>query len=144
MIQYFKLGSWDRLILLLILFGIIQFPFCFLSQEILLPELLWLRLGQRLDSGWRLYAQTLDETGPLSALVYAGIAKTGITDFHFYRYFGSALILIQAFWLNQICRRFVLFTDRNFLVSFFYIIFSHVGPDAVSLSPTLMATTFII
>ena len=144
MIQYFKLGSWDRLILLLILFGLIQFPFCFLNQEILLPELLWLRLGQRLANGWRLYAQVLDDTGPLSALVYALIAKTGITDFHIYRYLGSGLILIQAFWFNQICRRFVLFTDRNFLVAFFYIIFSHVGPDAVSLSPTIMATTCVI
>jgi len=144
MIQYFKLGSWDRLILLIILFVIIQFHFCFLSQDILLPELLWLRLGQRLADGWMLYGHTLDETAPLSALVYAGIAKTRLTDFHIYRYLGSALILIQALWLNQICRRFVLFTDRNFLVAFFYIIFSHVGPDGVSLSPTIMAATCII
>ena len=144
MVQYFKLGSWDRLILLFVLFVIIQFSFCFLSTNILLPELLWLRLGQRLGNGWRLYAQVLDESGPLSALVYACIAKAGVTDFHVFRYLASILILIQAFWLNQICRRFILFSERHFLVAFFYIIFSHVGPDAVSLSPTLMATTFII
>jgi len=144
MVQYFKLGSWDRIILLLVLFGLMQFPFSFYSQDILLPELLWIRLGERLSQGWRLYAQALDDTGPLSAMVYAGLARLEVTDFHIYRYIASGLILIQAFWLNQICRRFLLLTERNFLVAFFYLVFSHVGPDAVSLSPTLLATTFII
>jgi hypothetical protein len=144
MIQYFKLGSWDRLILLLLIFILIQFPFCFLRDEILLPELLWLRLGQRLSEGWRIYSQTLDDSGPLSAFIYAGLAKLGFNTFHIFRYLGSALILIQAFWLNQICRRFALFPDRNFIIAFFYILFAHIGPDAVSLSPTLMASTFIV
>jgi hypothetical protein len=144
MIQYFKLGSWDRLILLFVLFGLIQFPFLFLNNHLLLPELLWLRLGERLSSGWRLYAQAMDDTGPLSALVYAGIASIKGVDFHIFRYLGAILIVIQAFWLNQIAQRFQLITERNFLIAFFYVIFSQIGPDAATLSPTLMANTFII
>ena len=132
MIQYFKLGSWDRLILLFVLFGLIQFPFLFLNNHLLLPELLWLRLGERLSSGWRLYAQAMDDTGPLSALVYAGIASIKGVDFHIFRYLGAILIVIQAFWLNQIAQRFQLITERNFLIAFFYVIFSQIGPDAAA------------
>ena len=144
MVQYFKLGSWDRLILLLILFGLMQAPFLVFGNDIQVPEILWIRLGERLADGWRLYAQIADETGPLAAMVYGGLAKANLAEFHVLRYLGSGLILIQAFWLNQMARRYQLMQDRNFLVAFFYLIFCHLGPDAISLSPVLMAVTFII
>lgn len=144
MVQYFKLGSWDRLIILLILFGIMQAPFLLFGDEIQVPELLWITLGKRLADGWRLYAHIADDTGPMAALVYAGLAKLGLANFHTLRYAGSALILVQAFWLNQMARRYQLMNDRNFLVAFFYLIFCHLGPDSVTLSPVSMAITFII
>jgi hypothetical protein len=144
MIQFFKLVSWDRLVVLVFLFGLMQGPFLLFGNEILVPEMLWIRLGQRLEEGWRLYAQVLDENGPLSAMVYGGLAKFKGGAFYIYRYLGSALILAQGFWFNGFCQRFGLFTDRNYLVAFFYFLFSHLGPDGVSLSPTLLANTFIL
>lgn len=121
-----------------------QAPFLLFAQSILTPELLWIRLGERMADGWRLYAQIADETGPISALVYALLAKLNLAEFKILRFAGSALILIQAFWLNQIAQRFQLMNERNYLVAFFYLIFCHLGPDGVSLSPTLMATTFLL
>jgi hypothetical protein len=144
MVQYFKLGSWDRLIILLLVFGLMQTPFLLFENHIQTPELLWIRLGERLADGWRLYAQIADESGPFAALVYGLLAKLHLAEFHVLRIAGSALILIQAFWLNQLARRFQLMHERNFLIAFFYIIFIHIGPDSVTLSPILMATTFLL
>ncbi len=144
MIQFFKLGSRDRLVVLCILFVLMQGPFLFLGNHIMVPELLWIRLGERLAAGWRLYAQVQDENGPLSALVYAGLAHSGLGDFHIYRYLGSGLIFIQALWFNNLTHRFGLFNDRGYLVAFFYILFAHLGPDGLSLTPAMMATTFIL
>ncbi|HRH33659.1 MAG TPA: hypothetical protein PKY12_01320 [Catalimonadaceae bacterium] len=144
MVQFFKVASWDRLLVLLLLFGLMQTPFLLFAQSILTPELLWIRLGERMAAGWRLYAQIADETGPLAALVYAGLAKLNLCDFQIFRIAGSCLILLQAFWFNQMAQRFQLMNERNYLVAFFYLIFCHLGPDGVSLSPILMATTFLL
>jgi hypothetical protein len=144
MVQYFKLGSWDRFILLLLLYGLLQAPFLLFSQDILVPEILWIRLGERLADGWRLYAQILDETAPIPAMVYALLAKLGLLDHHILRYLASFLVLMQALWFNQMAHRFQLVTERNYLIAFFYLIFSHLGPDCFSLSPVLMANTFVL
>lgn len=144
MVQFFKIASWDRLLFLTLLFGLMQAPFLFFGNTILVPELLWIRLGERLSDGWRLYAQVADETGPLPALVYAGLAKFHLADFQLFRYLGSILIFIQALWFNQLVQRYQLLNERNYLVAFFYLLFSHLGPDGVSFSPTLMANTFLI
>jgi hypothetical protein len=144
MIQFFKLGTWDRLVVLCILFALMQGPFLLFGDRIMVPELLWLRLGERLGSGWRLYVQAMDENGPLSALLYAGLARLRLDDFHIYRYLGSGLILAQAIWFNGLCNRYSLFNDRSYLVAFFYIVFSHLGPDGLSLTPALLATSFIL
>jgi len=144
MVQYFKLGSWDRLIVLLLLYGLIHAPFLWFSQDIMVPELAWIRLGERLASGWRLYAQVLDETGPVPAMVYALIAKTGFLSFPVLRYLAAVVVLLQALWLNSMVHRYQLVSDRNYLVAFFYIVFAHLGPDCLSLSPVLMANFFVI
>lgn len=144
MIQFFKITSWDRFFLLLFLFGLMQAPFLVFGQNMLTPELLWIRLGERLSDGWRLYAQVSDETGPLAAMVYALLARIQLADFQTMRYLASGLILIQAFWLNQTINRYQLLNERSYHVAFFYLIFSHLGPDSVSLSPALLASTFLL
>jgi hypothetical protein len=144
MIQFFKLGSLDRFFLLLIFFGLIHGPFLWISDHIQVPELYWIRLGERLSQGWRLYAQALDETGPLPALIYAGLYRLGLADFHVFRIIGAAMVLLQALWLNQMVHRLQLISERNFLVAFFYLLLIHTGPDSVSLSPVLIANWFLL
>lgn len=144
MVQFFKIASWDRLLFLLFLFGLMQAPFLVFGQTQLIPELLWIRLGERMADGWRLYAQIADETGPLAALFYAGLAKMHVVDFKIYRIIASVIIVLQAMWLNQIVQRYQLMNERNYLVAFFYLIFCHLGPDSCSLSPSVLATTFLI
>lgn len=142
MLQYFKLGSWDRLILLLLAALLLQAPFFFFPPEILVPELLRIRLGEKLADGWRLYAQIQDETGPLAAMVYAAMAKAGILYPGGLRAAAFLLILAQAFYLNNLVHNLQLVTDRHYLVAFFYLVFSHLGPDSQSLSPVLLGNTF--
>lgn len=144
MVQFFKIASWDRLILMVILFTLMQIPFLFFNHSVLVPELLWIRLGERMAEGWRLYAQIADETGPVPALIYALLGKINLLDFRILRGLGSGLILIQAFWLNQIAQRYQLFSERHYLVAWFYLILCHLGPDSLSLSPVLIGLTFLL
>jgi len=144
MVQLFKIGSGERLLMLLAIFGLMQAPFLLFNDSILVQELLWIRLGERLADGWRLYAQAADDTAPIPAMMYGLLAKAGLHNFHMLRILGTALVLSQALWLNQMAFRYQLVADRNYLMAFFYIIFIHTGPDAVSLSPILISCSFIL
>ena len=144
MVQFFKIASWDRLFILLGLYALMQIPFLLFGEVVQVPEILWIRLGERMADGWKLYANIADETGPIPALVYALLAKLNLADSQVLRYLGSGLILMQAFLLNRIGQRYLLFNDRHYLLALCYLIMSHVGPDAVSLSPALFSVTFLI
>lgn len=144
MVQFFKIASWDRLFILLGLYALMQAPFLLFGNVVQVPEILWIRLGERMADGWKLYVHIADETGPLPALAYALLAKLNLANFTILRYIGSGLILMQAFLLNGICQRYLLFNDRHYLVALCYLILCHTGPDSVSLSPVLFASTFLI
>jgi len=144
MIQIFKAGSSERLVLLAGFFILMHGPFLFWNDNPLVQEVLRMRLGERLMQGWRLYAQVSDETGPLPAMLYAFLAKFGLMNFRAQRVLAAILLWQQAIGFNQMARRHQLVSERNFLFAFFYIVLAHVSVDAVSLSPALIACSFLI
>jgi hypothetical protein len=144
MIQLFKIGSAERLVLLFVFYILIHAPFLIWNEHVLVQEIMRMRLGEKLSQGWRLYAQVADETGPIPALIYAILAKFGLMHFKAQRLLAAALLWQQATWLNQMAQRYQLVSDRNFLIAFFYLLFAHVSVDAISLSPALMACSFLL
>jgi hypothetical protein len=144
MIQLFRIGSADRLLLLLGFYALLHLPYLIFNDHILVQELLRLRLGERLADGWRLYVQAADDTAPLPALLYGLLAKAGLCDFRFLRFFAALLIWYQAMWFNRMAVRYQLVSDRNYLIAFFYLIFIHCSADACSLSPALLGLTFFL
>jgi hypothetical protein len=144
MIQLFKIGSADRLFLLSGFFILAHLPFLLWNETPLIQEIMRMHLGERLSQGWRLYAQALDDNGPLPALVYAFLAKFGLMHFKVQRLLAAILLWAQAIWFNQMARRYQLVSDRNFLFAFFFLVFAHAGADTVSLSPALFASGFLL
>lgn len=144
MIQLFKVGSPERLVMLLVLFVFAQGPFLLWHDQPLIQEILRQRLGERLADGWRLYAQISDETGPVPAMLYALLSKAGLMHFKAQRILASVLLWQQAIWFNQMARRHQIVSDRNFLFAFFYLLFAHVSVDAISLSPALLSCSFLL
>lgn len=144
MIQLFKIGSADRLVMLLGFFLLLHLPYLIFNDQMLVQELLRIRLGERLADGWRLYAQVLDETAPLSALLYAGFAKIGMAGFRIFRLTAAILIWFQALWLNRMALRFNLVQDRNYLIALFYLILVHSSADSAILSPVLIGLCFFL
>jgi len=144
MIQFFKIGSADRLLLLLGLFLLLHLPYLLFNDQLLVQELLRIRLGERLADGWRLYAQAMDDTAPLSAFLYAAMAKLGLADFRIFRLLAAVILWFQSLWLNQMALRFNLVQERNYLIAFFYLMLAHVAADTATLSPVLIGLCFFL
>jgi hypothetical protein len=144
MVQIFRKGSIDRLLVLLGLFALLHFPYLLWNDHILVQELLRIRLGERLANGWWLYAQAADDTAPLPALLYGLLAKIGLDDFRLLRILATFLILFQALWLNRMTIRYQLVSEKNYLIAFFYLLAARCGGDTLSLSPVLLGMTFIL
>lgn len=144
MVQLFRIGSADRLLALLVFFALLQLPYLFGNDHILVQELLRIRLGERLASGWWLYAQAADDTAPLPALIYGLLARAGMANFHVFRIGAALLLIFQALWFNRMAAKFQLVSEKNFLIAFFYLIAARCGADTLSFSPVLIGLTFVL
>lgn len=101
-------------------------------------------LGERLRDGNYLYLDVIDDTGPLSAAIF------GLVDFFFgrsmlaYELLGRALILVQVIYWNTILIKYRVFDDNTYLPAIIMLALFHISFDLLSLSPTLMGSTFLI
>ncbi len=101
-------------------------------------------LGERLADGHFLYLDVIDDTGPLSAAFFA------IVDFFFgrnnlaYELIGRTLILIQVIYWNTILIKYRVFDDNTYLPAIIMLALFHISFDLLSLSPTLLGSTFLI
>lgn len=145
LLSFFKVNDPFRLIgvglfaLILTLVYLLWNPFPLTN-----PQLIWMVLGERLAEGHFLYLDVIDDTGPLSAAFFA------IVDLFFgrnklaYELIGRTLILIQVIYWNTILIKYRVFDDNTYLPAIIMLALFHISFDLLSLSPTLLGSTFLI
>lgn len=144
MIQIFKINDPARIILLLFLLLVLRIPFMVMTNGYLSDEILWMTIGENLNQGYSLYKGLDTSIGPLAAFVYQ------ITNFFFgpslvaYQILSLIVVAIQAIMLSLLFNRTDVTTERTFIPSLIYILLASMAPDMFTLSPVLMATTFIM
>lgn len=115
-----------------------------MKEGITKPQLGWILVGERLDAGFLLYDELLDDTPPLSALVFMGIDwMFGRTAF-VYELLGRLLILLQVYvWTNMLIR-YRVFEENTYLPAIILFSLFHLSFDMLSLSPALLGSTFLL
>ena len=104
----------------------------------------WLLLGEWLNQGFKMYAETFDYTGPIAAFVYKYLYFIfGRSNFIHYG-FSSLLIIFQAGIFNQLLLKNKAYDENNYLPAFLYVILMLSVPDFMTLSPQLMSLTFVL
>ena len=107
-------------------------------------ELKWLLLGEWLSSGFEMYSQTFDYTGPIAALIYKYLSHIfGRSAFIHYG-FSSLIIIFQAGIFNQLLLKNKAYDENSYLPAFLYMILMVSVPDFMTLSPQLISLTFIL
>ncbi len=114
------------------------------GSPLLLNEISWLTIGERLNSDTSMYRDIWYPTGPLAASVYYflniifGKSQTAL-------WITSAFFVIfQGLIFNLILNAVGALRDRSALPALFYFLFATLFFDFNTLFPTLLGTTFLL
>lgn len=110
----------------------------------LLPEMEWLIIGEKMNDGYSLYTEIWTNVAPLSAMVYWVVDTIFGKDQLSYELVAYLFIFVQAVYLTAVANDREIFAERGYLVGAVYILLTSLSFDLGKLSPALMATTFLI
>lgn len=91
-----------------------------------------------------IYADIWDGTPPLSALVYAVMDTIFGRAAWAYQLVALLFTAFQVVYFNMLLHRRGVYPERNYLPGLFYLLFLNISFDCFTLSPPLMATTFLV
>lgn len=144
MITFFRINAAYKFIFLFLLFLGLRIPVIINGLPLTIPELNWMLIGEKMSLGFSLYDEIWDDISPLSALIYWIIDRFFGKSHFTYQIIASILVFAQAILLNDIFRRRQVFIEITLLPAFLYIIITSCFIDFYTLSPALLANTFIL
>ena len=144
MISFFRISTVYKYIFICFFFLAIRIPAITYGVPQILPELNWFLIAERMDAGFGLYSEIWDDIGPLSASFYWLIYQIFGANSLALQVLTSLLILTQAFMLNHFLRMREVYQDRTLIPVLLYITLMHLFIDFFTLSPVLLANTFLI
>lgn len=101
-------------------------------------------LGENLAAGDALYQEIWDNTAPLSATIYSWLdSMFGRSSFAYYS-LSALLVVVQAFIFNTTLLRYKAYNESTYVPSLVYMLLSNMFYDFYTLSPVVMALTFLL
>ena len=144
MLSFFKVNAVYQIFSLLILLILIRVPVYLVGLPQLIPELQWMLVGEQINKGFVLYSEIWDNTAPLSALVYAGLDGLFGRSQTVYQITALTVASFQVIYFNVMMNNRDILMKRNYVPGLIYLLFLNFSFDCCTLSPVLMATTFML
>lgn len=144
MLSFFRVNAPYQYLSLLALLVLIRVPFLLHPLPLLIPELNWMLVGERMSQGYTLYRDIWDNVSPLSGLVYWGIDVAFGRSQTAYHMAATLVSLFQIGYFNYMMNNRDVYPERNFWPGLFYTLFLHLSFDCLTLSPVLLSTTFLL
>lgn len=144
MLSFFKVNAVYQIFSLLILLVLIRVPVYLVGLPELIPELQWMLVGEQINKGFVMYSEIWDNTAPLSALVYAGLDGLFGRSQTVYQLAALSVASFQVIYFNVMINNRDIFAKRNYVPGLIYLLFLNISFDCCTLSPVLMATTFVL
>lgn len=145
MLTFFKTNDPYRLAGVFLLLLVIRMPMFLTGVPMVLPELKWLLIGERLGSSdLQMYQDVWDSTGPLAIWVYKWLfvvfGKTRIP----YLILSCLLVVVQAGVFNHVMLRNKAYNTSTYVPALVYMVCMNAYFDFLTLSPILLSMTFIL
>jgi hypothetical protein len=144
MLSFFRVNAVYQIFSLLILLLLMRLPVYLVGIPQLIPELQWMLVGEQINKGFVMYADIWDNTAPLSALVYAGIDSLFGRSQTAFQFVALGVASFQVIYFNVMINKRDIFSKRNYVPGLIYGLFLNISFDCSTLSPVLMATTFVL
>ncbi|EAZ81637.1 hypothetical protein ALPR1_00310 [Algoriphagus machipongonensis] len=101
-------------------------------------------LGERLEQGFFLYQDIIDDTGPLSAGFFSFVDLIFGRSALAFELIGRILILFQIIFWNKILIKYRVFDENTYLPAIIMAALFHFSFDMLSLNPALLGSTFLV
>lgn len=144
MLTFFRVNDPYRIIGIFVLLLLLRLPYWLSGDHLMLPELSWMLLGERLAEGNRLYSGVWDNTGPLSAGVYFVIEWVFNRSQWVYSMLAVLLTTYQSLVFNDFLRARKAFRESTYVPALIFVLLSSFSFDFYTLSPVLLALTWIL
>lgn len=144
MLSFFRINANYQWISLIVILGLIRLPILFWPPQLLIPELQWMIVGEKMGQGFMLYRDIWDNNSPFSAVVYWGIDAIFGRSQLVYQFAAAIVAISQALYFNHLANSRQFYKERTYIPGLVYIIFINLSSDLYTLSPALMATTFLL
>ncbi len=142
MLSFFRINDPLRLIAVFLFLVIGRLPYL-LEQTLTLPEVNWLTVGEKMALGGTLYIDIWDNIPPFFAGFYWFLHEIFGKNILAHHLIAMFLVFVQAATFNALLIRRDLYSEKNYLPAFLYVLFALLSFDCLVLSPTLLALTFL-
>lgn len=144
MLRYFRINDPYRLLALLVLLVIVYLPLFIDPPPLTLPEFRSMLVGERVQDGNTMYADVVDNSGPLAAWFHAAM------DFLFGRSLiarhivAFIIIFLQSAFLGIIFITRKVFNENTFIPSLIFSILFFFSFDTLSFTDELLGSGFLL
>jgi hypothetical protein len=144
LLSFFRVNARYQTISLVVFFLLLRLPFFLGGAPLLIPELSWMLVGEQMGRGFMLYRDVWDNVSPFSGLTYWLIDSIFGRTQWVYQLAAMAVSIIQLLYFNYVIHSREVFPERTFLPGALYALFLNISFDMGTLSPMLLATTFLL
>ena len=144
MIRYFRINDPYRLVGLLVLLLIIYLPLFIDFPSITIPELKDVLLGEKMNEGFALYTEIVDNTGPLAAWLMEFIDTLFGRSMIARHILAFILIFLQGAYVGIMLILRKAFNENTYIPSFLFCLLFFFSYDTLSLSGELIGSAFLL
>ncbi|TDB67924.1 hypothetical protein [Arundinibacter roseus] len=144
MLSFFRVNATYQNISLVLFFVLLRLPFLWNEVPLLIPELSWMLVGEQMNRGFMLYRDIWDNMSPFSGLVYWLIDSLFGRSQVVFQAVAAGLSIFQILYFNYVCLSRDVFSERTYIPGMIYALFLNLSFDLATLSPMLMASTFLL
>ncbi|MDO1444808.1 hypothetical protein Q0590_01030 [Rhodocytophaga aerolata] len=144
MINFFKISQLITVIIAFLLLIVIHLPILTNSVPLIVPELKWMLVGERMGEGFMMYKQIWSDVSPLSGFVYwlldLFVGRSQLS----YQILALMLVILQGLYFNHSLQKHQQYPEKSNLPLLLYVLCMGLFFDFFTLSPMLMSITFLL
>nr|WP_215239925.1 hypothetical protein [Dyadobacter sp. CECT 9275] len=144
MLSFFRVNARYQTISLIVFFLLLRLPFFLGGAPLLIPELSWMLVGEQMGHGFMLYKDVWDNVSPFSGLTYWLVDSLFGRSQLAYQLVAGLVCIVQILYFNFVIHSRDVFPERTYVPGALYALFLNISFDLGTLSPMLLANTFLL
>lgn len=144
MIRYFRVNDPYRLAGLFVLLLILYLPLFIYDNQVTIPELRDLVLGEKQNEGYRMYVGVIDNSAPLAAWTHEVLDSLFGRSLLVRHILAFLIIFLQSAYVGFLFISKKVFSENTYLPSFFYALLFFFSYDTLALSNELIGSGFLL